>query len=575
MDSWTIKKCLRKFTSKKSFLVRIIFFFFIFFFVFHVIKFEPKKSFFLTSNIIELPDFSPYVSSNSFNKKPTSQNNNTIDVIIEHTILFPDFLLVILANNGNNFSMYNISYYKIDCVYNGSVYPMLNFDGFDSGESRWFVRCPIPPLNNLVAVGLRLHRDKVAQLVAENQTILSWSNKLVYEATFDGEEIVAIFVKGLGLNGEKRSNPSQFFCKFGKSLELSTKAITAAQEVIRCPLPLGVTRSSIVEKNEEIQVTIERKIGSKSYVVPSIAKLHKKNDNDFIKGNNNYKYELCACTMVWNQAAFIKEWIAYHAWLGIQRWFVYDNNSDDGLREVISDLNSENYNVSRHSWPWLKSQEAGFAHSLLKARDQCSWIAFFDVDEFYYFTSPKLGHKVKEEHAGQNRLRDVVHNLSSSPFKGQMKTNCYNFGPSKLRESPKEGVPLGYTCRLRNFDRHKSIVRPDSVDESLLNRVHHFELKPGFSGKTLSLKTAVINHYKYPVWDVFKAKFERRVSAYVVDWKENKNEESKDRTPGLGTEAIEPQDWSSRFCEVWDTRLRDFIRSNLANFNSTLLLPWH
>ncbi|KAL9231937.1 hypothetical protein vseg_007095 [Gypsophila vaccaria] len=493
--------------------------------------------------------------------------------IIEHIVLFPDFLLVILANNGENFALYNVSCYRVDCVYDGITYPTLASDGCDYGDSRWFVRCPLPPSDSSTVVGLHVHRDKVSQLEAENRSRLSWSSKLVYEATFDGEEIVAIFVKGLGLNGEKKSNPSQFSCRFGDDFGLSTKAITAAQEIIRCPLPVGVTRSSVARKNVEIRVTIERKIDGSSRVVPSVAKLHKSNDIGYVQGN--YKYELCACTMVWNQAAFIKEWIVYHGWLGIQRWFVYDNNSDDGLEEAISDLNLENYNVSRHVWPWLKSQEAGFAHCLLRARDQCSWIAFFDVDEYYYFPSPKLRNDSREERKGQNILRDIVHNVSSSPFKGQIKTNCFNFGPSELKESPMEGVPLGYTCRLKNFDRHKSIVRPDSVDESLLNRVHHFELKAGFSGKTLPLKTAVINHYKYPVWDVFKAKFERRVSAYVVDWKENKNEESKDRTPGLGTEAIEPQDWSSRFCEVWDTRLRDFIRANLAHINSTLMLPWH
>lgn len=33
----------------------------------------------------------------------------------------------------------------------------------------------------------------------------------------------------------------------------------------------------------------------------------------------------------------------------------------------------------------------------------------------------------------------------------------------------------------------------------------------------------------------------------------------KDRTPGLGTKAVKPEDWSSRFCEVNDTGLREMI----------------
>ncbi|XP_074287933.1 glycosyltransferase family 92 protein RCOM_0530710-like [Silene latifolia] len=531
---------------------------------------------------MEIPDFSLSIASKSVNTKPNSEYHRIKDITIENTVLFPDFVLVILTNNAKVTPLYDVVNYRIDCVYstesveeNSSIaYPMLSIDEHNSGESRWLVRCPLPPGISTTAIGLQLHHDTVGHVASENGTIMSWgNNKLVYEAAFDGEDVAAIFVKGLGLNGEKKSDPNQFKCRFGNDIALITKAITAAQEVIRCPLPQGVSRSSILKNNEAVHVTIERRIDSKEYIVPSIAKLQKSDDsNGYVQGDDN-KYELCACTMVWNQAAFIREWIVYHGWLGIQRWFVYDNNSNDGLDEEINDLNLENYNVSRHTWPWLKSQEAGFAHCLLRARDQCNWVAFFDVDEFFYFPPPKVRNNDKVDRRGRDALLSIVQNMSSTPLKGQIKTNCHNFGPSGLKASPKEGVSLGYTCRVKISDRHKSIVRPDTVDESLLNRVHHFELKTGFSGKTLSSTEAVINHYKYPVWDVFKAKFERRVSAYVVDWKENKNEESKDRTPGLGTQAIEPQDWHLKFCEVWDTRLRDFIRANLAD-PITTLLPW-
>ncbi|KAL7000743.1 hypothetical protein U1Q18_001903, partial [Sarracenia purpurea var. burkii] len=53
------------------------------------------------------------------------------------------------------------------------------------------------------------------------------------------------------------------------------------------------------------------------------------------KKSKEKKYELCACTMVWNQASSLREWIMYHSWLGIERWFIYDNNSDDGIKEVV------------------------------------------------------------------------------------------------------------------------------------------------------------------------------------------------------------------------------------------------
>ncbi|KAL8035685.1 hypothetical protein ABFX02_12G113300 [Erythranthe guttata] len=290
--------------------------------------------------------------------------------------------------------------------------------------------------------------------------------------------------------------------------------------------------------------------------------------------------------MVWNQASAIREWITYHAWLGVERWFVYDNNSDDAIDDVVQELENENFNVTRHLWPWIKTQEAGFSHCALRAKDECHWVSFMDVDEFFYFPYSTRGHQSFRNlgYAGPNSLRTLVSNLSTSSSSssssrsggsniGEIRTTCHSFGPSGLKSRPKQGVTVGYTCRLQSPERHKSIVRPDALDKTLLNVVHHFHLKKGFKYLNLPESVAVINHYKYQVWEVFRAKFYRRVATYVVDWGENQNEGSRDRAPGLGREAVEPPDWPRRFCEVFDTGLRDFVLSNLADF-STGSLPW-
>lgn len=274
------------------------------------------------------------------------------------------------------------------------------------------------------------------------------------------------------------------------------------------------------------------------------------------------KYEMCVCTMVWNQAYALREWIMYHSWLGIERWFVYDNNSDDEINEVISELEEHQYRVTRHTWPWIKTQEAGFSHCAIRAKNECKWVGFFDVDEFFYFPNH-----------GENSFYNLVTNYSALGTIGELRTSCHSFGPSGLREHPSQGVTTGYTCRLQSPERHKSIIKLEALHNTLLNVVHHFHLKEGFQYINVPQSTALINHYKYQVWDVFKAKFYRRVATYVADWKENQNEGSKDRAPGLGTEAIEPIDWNLRFCDVWDTGLSDTVLANLVD-PATDKLPW-
>ncbi|KAL0364136.1 UNVERIFIED_CONTAM: Glycosyltransferase family 92 protein RCOM [Sesamum angustifolium] len=359
---------------------------------------------------------------------------------------------------------------------------------------------------------------------------------------------------------------------------LRTKALTAAQEVVRCSLPRTLMNKP--DKVKGIRVTIGathyfHARAHKHVLIPSVAKVSV-SGFEGQKKRMAGKYELCVCTMVWNQASAIREWIMYHSWLGVERWFIYDNNSDDGIDEVIQELDLENYNVTRHVWPWIKTQEAGFSHCALRARAECEWVSFMDVDEYFYFpySPPRHQRFRKSSYAGQNSLRALVANFSSaSRTIAEIRTTCHSFGPSGLNSPPSQGVTVGYTCRLQSPERHKSIVRPDALDTTLLNVVHHFHIKKGFRYINLPQSTAIINHYKYQVWEVFRAKFYRRVATYVADWQENQNEGSRDRAPGLGTEAIEPPDWPQRFCEVWDTGLRDCVLSNLVDL-STGLLPW-
>jgi hypothetical protein len=140
----------------------------------------------------------------------------------------------------------------------------------------------------------------------------------------------------------------------------------------------------------------------------------------------------------------------------------------------------------------------------------------------------------------------------------QVTLGCKDFGPSGRTKHPKEGVTQGYMCRRRAEERHKSLIRLDSRAPSMMNSVHHFELRPEF--KWERSRDARVNHYKYQAWDEFKVKFRRCVSTYVADWTDWVNHGSKDRTPSLGFKAVEPGGWPHKFCEVEDTLLWDVTR---------------
>ncbi|KAE9449046.1 hypothetical protein C3L33_19019, partial [Rhododendron williamsianum] len=367
-------------------------------------------------------------------------------------------------------------------------------------------------------------------------------DSLAYEALIDHDNTTIVFVKGLNVSQKRAMDPSQFECVYGSDfttskLLLLVEVLSIGQEIVRCITPLSILSGSR-NVNSSVKVSV-RGVGKP--IMCSVARPDRRLDPDL---PSQKKHQMCVCTMLLNQAQFLREWVVYHARIGVQRWFIYDNNSDDDISSLIKSLDDENFNITRHVWPWIKTQEAGFVHCALRAKDSCEWVGFIDVDEFLHFPSGLSIH-------------EVIGNFTSNV--AELRINCHSFGPSGLKRVPTKGVTQGYTCRMAAAKRHKSIVRPEALNSTLINSVHHFLLTSGFEFVTVKENVLVINHYKYQVWEVFKEKFYRRVATYVADWQVDQNEGSRDRTPGLGTRPLQPPDWSTRFCEVVDTGLRDRV----------------
>ncbi|OVA20494.1 protein of unknown function DUF23 [Macleaya cordata] len=475
---------------------------------------------------------------------------------IRETVIFPDQVLIFLKYPSSS-PLFTKD--DLDCSYfpPNSSQPHLKLPpswiNDDPNPIHQFVRCPIHPRGFATSLSLKSN-GRISVPVGPTHR---WDS-LVYEALIDRDNTTIVFVKGLNLRPERLSESSRYECVYGwdfkrpKFLLTSEAVLSVAQEIVRCKTPLSVLNTQ--DKSVKVSVRVKGRRG----ILNSVARPDYLPESDTHVGK---KHEMCVCTMVRNQARFLREWVMYHARIGVERWFIYDNNSEDPIDDVIGSLNWSGYKITRHFWPWIKTQEAGFAHCALRARDSCEWVGFIDVDEFLYFRS-------------NLSLRDVLRNQTIGFDQvGELRVGCYNFGPSGLKRPPEQGVTVGYTCRMASPERHKSIVRPEVLNSTLINVVHHFHMSDGFGHVNVDRGVLTINHYKYQVWEVFKEKFYRRVATFVADWQDPQNVGSKDRTPGLGTRPVEPPDWSSRFCEVTDTGIRDWVLRVLANPN-TKRLPW-
>lgn len=511
------------------------------------------------------------ISSDARAQRGGSSADTTVlpSVQIRHAVAMPDRVLLILKD-GPSLPAPE----RFECLYSPANSSELHRHrpllAASSPDGPSLVHCPAEPSGVDVSLSLSLS-PPVAPL--------QW-DRLVYAALVDSRDnSTVVFAKGMNLRPGRLGVASRYQCVFGRDLwkpkqrVLTSPVISAAQEVFRCVTPARVRRHLRMTTDpngngngdgvdKPMLVSIRTK-GQRDSTLPSIA------EPEPLPPRHNYRHHrrrpkahsMCVCTMLRNQARFLREWIIYHSHIGVERWFIYDNNSDDGIEQVLGTMDPSTHNVTRHLWPWTKSQEAGFAHCALRARESCEWVGFIDVDEFLHFPG------------NQTTLPDILRSYSNRPRVGELRTACHSFGPSGRTRIPKQGVTTGYTCRLAAPERHKSIVRPDALNPSLVNVVHHFHLREGARYVNVGQGAMLVNHYKYQVWEVFKDKFSGRVATYVADWRDEENVGSRDRAPGLGTRPVEPEDWPRRFCEVYDTGLKDFVQKAFVD-PATGSLPW-
>ncbi|KAL8058274.1 hypothetical protein ABFX02_03G007900 [Erythranthe guttata] len=458
-------------------------------------------------------------------------------------VLLPEWEVLVIVSPETAPSNLDGNY---SCLYDTNEATPAKFAGVLPFPDRATFSCLLPPRSRR---RLPFKQPVLSESPPENHhpsrdspspPLIRWSH-MVYDSLTTEDDVV-LFVKGVNARQGINREPREFRCVFGEDAinGVKTAVTSSMQEVFRCKRPPLTPSPSRPAKVSLLIVAENQVVPSVAYYTPPRT-----------LAPSPHTSLLCATTMVYDITKFLKEWVVYHSRIGVEKFLLYDNGSDDNLDSTVADLIKLGYDVSTYFWRWPKTQEAGFSHSALYAKHSCKWMMYLDVDEFVY--SPSW-----QNHSTPSKtlLHPFIH-LTNSSRLGQISINCHEFGPSDQTVHPKMGVLQGYNCRRRFENRHKSIVLLDAIDHSLLNVIHHFYLRQGYKARKLGTNNIVVNHYKYQAWPEFKAKFRRRVSAYVLDWTEKLNPRSNDRTPGLGFAPVEPTGWAQKFCEVRDNKLRD------------------
>ncbi|PRE53539.1 glycosyltransferase family 2 protein [Burkholderia multivorans] len=170
-----------------------------------------------------------------------------------------------------------------------------------------------------------------------------------------------------------------------------------------------------------------------------------------------------------NEYPFIVEWLAYHRSLGVKRFFVADNESDDGTRELLICLRNLGY-IELEFQPVVEgenSQLAAYKMLLEKYGGETDWLAFVDADEFLVLERDDIS------------IEDYLREISEIKDVGAVAVNWAVYGSSHWVTAGPGFVTDRFILRAeqsRSVNRHYKTLLNTSACRGVGTNPHSFKI---------------------------------------------------------------------------------------------------
>lgn len=93
------------------------------------------------------------------------------------------------------------------------------------------------------------------------------------------------------------------------------------------------------------------------------------------------RYEISLILIFKDEAPYLREWLEYHLILGVEHFYLYQNNSSDNYLQVITPY-IERGLITLVDWPDYPGQYSAYFNWYQTYRQETRWAAFIDADEF-------------------------------------------------------------------------------------------------------------------------------------------------------------------------------------------------
>ena len=208
-------------------------------------------------------------------------------------------------------------------------------------------------------------------------------------------------------------------------------------------------------------------------------------------------HKLSIMTMIRDEGAYIEEWIEYHRMLGVDHFYIYDNESTDETKKCIQKyVESGIVTYMRWEGSLASTQEEALNHALLSYRDSTEYMEFIDADEFIVPLK-------------QDSIYDVVNEIITDyeearipayeGYAGGIGINWRTYGTSFYKSKPVGMVIENYKYRAqdkRKINAHiKTICNPRAVIPGGVN-CHKAKYVGGYNCISEN-GSAIINEFFY------------------------------------------------------------------------------
>ena len=97
--------------------------------------------------------------------------------------------------------------------------------------------------------------------------------------------------------------------------------------------------------------------------------------------NIEKKYNVSICAIFKNEAPYLREWIEFNHLVGIEHFYMYNNNSEDDYLSVLRPYIAGGL-VTLIQWPHNQMQMESYKDCIEKYASETKWLGFIDIDEF-------------------------------------------------------------------------------------------------------------------------------------------------------------------------------------------------